>query len=188
MNTQKMKWLLILIIAIGLISATTTALANTIYFPLLANEASPTPTLTQTPTATLSVTLTPTRTPTRTPTPTLEPGVYIIDINNNPDGNDLDTEYVEIENDGSRSVDMKGWKLRDENRNVYTFPAFTLKKGANVKVWTKAGTNTSSNLYWGRTAPVWNKKHDCAHLRDENGDRVDDMCYNMLSEQIGFGE
>jgi hypothetical protein len=64
MNTQKIKWLLILIVAIGLISATTTALANTIYLPVVAKDPSPTPTLTQTPTATLSVTLTPTRTPT----------------------------------------------------------------------------------------------------------------------------
>lgn len=187
MNTQKMKWLLILIVTIGLISATTTALANTIYLPVVAKDPSPTPTLTQTPTMTLAVTFTPTRTPTRTPTPTLEPGVYIIDINNNPDGNDLDTEYVEIENDGDSSVDMTDWKLRDENQNVYTFPDFTLKKGAKVKVWTKDGTDTSSNLYWGLTEPVWNNKNDCAYLKDENGNRIDDYCYNMLSEEIVSG-
>lgn len=171
MNTQKIKWLLILIVAIGLISATTTALANTIYLPVVAKEPTPTPTLTQTPTATLSVTLTPTR------TPTPEPGVYIIDINNNPDGNDLETEYVEIENTGSSSVDMTDWILRDENQNVFTFPDFKLSKGSKVKVWTKAGTDTSSNLYWGRTEPVWNNKNDCAYLRDDNNDLVDKMCY-----------
>jgi len=177
MKHKNTKWLLLLIVTIGLISATTTALANTIYLPVVAKEASPTPTLTQTPTQTLAVTFTPTRTPTRTPTPTLEPGVYIVDINNNPEGNDLETEYVEIKNEGDSSVDMTDWKLRDENQNVYTFPDFSLKKGATVKVWTKAGTDTSSNLYWGLTEPVWNNKSDCAYLRDDNNDLVDAMCY-----------
>ncbi len=177
MNPKKIKWLFLSIITIGLISATTTALADTIYLPIVVKGATWTPTQTQTPTVTPSITLTPTRTPTRTPTPTLEPGVYIIDINNNPDGNDLDTEYVEIKNEGDKSVDMTDWILRDENQNVFTFPDFTLSKGAKVKVWTKAGTDNSSNLYWGKTEPVWNNKSDCAYLRDDNNNLVDATCY-----------
>ncbi len=173
----KTKLLIALLLAVSLITVVT-ALADDIYLPLLpkypTNTPTPSPTATQTPTPT--TTLTPT--PTRTPTPT--PGVSIVEIVYAPT-NPLD-EYIEIENTGNSSVDMEGWYIKTDRLGArYDFPNnFSLGSDKAVKVWTKTGTNNSSNLYWGRTEPVWNNNSDTGYLRDDNGDIVDVYSYGGL--------
>jgi hypothetical protein len=164
---EKIKWIVMILVVLGLVSVASGALADMIYLPLVINQ----------PTPTSTATLTPTATATPTKTPTLEPGIYIVDIDADPDDGPLD-EYVEIENESNKNEDMTDWRLRDEEGNIYYFPdGFTLRVGASVKVWTKAGTDTSGNLYWGRIEPVWNNSHDCAYLRDEDNNRVAQYCY-----------
>lgn len=178
--SRNTKLLFALLITTALVTmATAVALSNTIYLPVVIVEATltptATPTATNTPTATATLTPpTPTNTPTRTPTSTPQTKIYIADVVYNP-ARPMD-EYVEIKNPGS-AVDMTDWRLRDESQNVYTFPSFTLGKSKSVKVWTKAGTNDSENLYWGRTTEVWNNSHDCAYLRDDANEKVDQFCY-----------
>ena len=108
MKTQKMKWLLILIVAIGLISATTTALANTIYLPVVVKYPTATPTLTQTPTATATLTPTPTTTP--------EPEISIIDIHSGS----LEEQFIKLENTSNTKYDMTGWFIKREKKFTST--------------------------------------------------------------------
>jgi hypothetical protein len=83
-----------------------------------------------------------------------------------------------------QSVDMSGWLLRDEDpNNKFFFPDFTLGPGQSVKVWTKAGFNDSSNLYWNRTEPVWDDHSDCIYLRDADNNLVDALCYHESLSQ-----
>lgn len=170
--SKKIIAVVFLLLAAGTIIGVRAAVEPYYYLPIVIKQSTPTPTQTQTPTTTS----TPTKTPTPTPTPTPEPGVYIIDIVYDPSGDPLD-EYVSIKNHESKSVDMTDWILRDENQNVYTFPTFTLSAGATVKVWTKSGTNTSSNLYWGSSVPIWNDHGDCGYLRDDDNNLIDAYCY-----------
>jgi len=86
-------------------------------------------------------------------------------------------EYVLIRNVGGDALDMDGWKLSDLANNTYTFPAFTLAEGAEVKVWVKTGTNDATNLYWNRAAAVWNNSGDTATLRDAQGTVVSTYTY-----------
>lgn len=162
------------------------------YLPIVANHdmtETPTPSRTPTTTGTITITATPTRTPTitgtlptatrtstPTPTQTLVPGVFIIKIEYAPKTNPLD-EYVEIRNQTGAYIPMEGWTLRDEQKNIFTFPRYTLISWATVKVWTKAGVIDPQNIYWGRTEPVWNDYGDCAYLRDTNNDLSDSRCY-----------
>ena len=169
--TGKTKLLIAILIAIGSISVIT-VLANTIYFPVIVKSPTITPTATFTATATL--TNTPSATPTRTPTPT--PGVFISEIVYDP-ADPLD-EYIEIENTGNNSVDMDGWWIKvDSSGARYDFSDFTLGGDKSVKVWTKVGTDTATNLYWGRTEDVWDDDSDTAYLRDDEGDVVDTFEY-----------
>lgn len=175
------------IVALLLITAVQAAVNRT-YLPMVlyAPTKSPTPTITGTPyTPTPTRTVTPTRTITLTPTATLRPGFHIIHIEHTPDDDELD-EYVAITNATGNTVEMEGWIIRDEqqpNANIYTFPEFSLRNGRTVKVWTKSGTNSSTDLYWGRTEPVWNPGGDCAYLRkpdpddDEGTIFVTSYCY-----------
>jgi phosphatidylserine/phosphatidylglycerophosphate/cardiolipin synthase-like enzyme len=86
-------------------------------------------------------------------------------------------EYVLIKNIGAGPQDMAGWKLSDAASNTYTFPAFTLPAGAEVRVWVKVGTDDAANLYWGRGSPVWNNTGDTATLRDAQGATVSTYTY-----------
>ena len=90
----------------------------------------------------------------------------------NPPGDDLVGEYVPLRNGGGSPATLTGWTLRDAANHVYTYPAFTLAAGAEVRLWTKAGRNDASNLYWGQKQAVWNNEGDTAILRDAKGREV----------------
>ena len=49
-------------------------------------------------------------------------------------------------------------------RDRFTFPAFTLASGVSVNVWVRSGTNTATDLFWGRNSAVWNNDGDTATL------------------------
>lgn len=152
-----------------------------LYLPKLSNGATaPTPTATTTASPTPTTTVSPTATATSTPTTTPPAGttnVEIVSIDYNPPGEDLAGEYVLLRNTGTSAANMTGWTLRDLANNSYTFPAFSLATGAEVRLWTRGGTNDNSNLYWGRTQAVWNNDGDTAILRDAGGSEVDRFSY-----------
>ena len=209
MPTKKIWALALILLALILAYGVYVAADTTLYLPIFVNSNPPTPTesptvtptltatltvtptitltptITNTPTITGTPTITRTPTPTRTLTPTLPVcSVCITHIEYDPDGDDLLGEYVSLKNYTSKSVDMTGWMLRDDSRNTYTFPRFTLYAGATVKVWSKWGVNTVTDLYWGSTVPIWNDHGDCAYLRDADNDRIDSLCYSHTGNSV----
>lgn len=81
-------------------------------------------------------------------------------------------ETVTIKNTGAKAIAMKSWRLIDAANHRYTFPTFTLRKGASVTVHSGHGTNTTAHLYagWGH---IWNNTGDTATLTRANGTRAD---------------
>jgi len=208
MSTKVFKGAILILFALILFTSVQAALTNRIYLPIIINlptqtpsltstitpSATTTPTSTNTPTGTLLTptptrtktptitgtppTATPTRTITPTPTETWFPGFYITHIESSPDFDEMD-EWVAIKNATGQTVDMTDWTLRDENKNIYTFPDnFSLGNGRTVKVWTKWGVDSSTDLYWDSDVPIWNKGSDCAYLRDADNEFVTSYCYN----------
>lgn len=90
-------------------------------------------------------------------------------------GSSLD-EYVTIQNVGGAAT-LTGWQLNDAASHVYTFLTFTLGMGATVRVWTKCGTDTVTDVYQCSGSPIWNNDGDIAYLRDENGGLVSQFSY-----------
>jgi len=133
------------------------------YLPLVLRSALPTATPTATATATV-------------PAPTVAPAnVQITLIVYNPAGDDVQGEYVRIENKGGVTAVMTGWTLSDDDSHVYNFPSgFSLASGASVQVWVKSGANNATNLYWGSGLAFWNNTGDTAYLR--NGATLVDSC------------
>ncbi len=103
--------------------------------------------------------------------------VRITYIEYDPPGDEVQGEYVSLQNFGASPAAMTGWTLRDEGNHVFTFPSFTLAPGGTVQVWTRAGTNDAGNLYWGSGSAIWNNSGDCAYLRDAQGQGVSQYCY-----------
>lgn len=96
------------------------------------------------------------------------PDVVIPTINE--DGDTLNDEYVDFENRSGGSVDMAGWTVEDEAGYTYTVPdGFSLADGATVRLHSGSGSDSSTDLYWGRGSPVWNNGGDTVTLADDSG-------------------
>jgi len=70
----------------------------------------------------------------------------------------VEDERIIIQNTGSQKILLTGWRLEDDKGLVYDFPQspqLTLYPGASVQVHTRSGTDQPSDVYWGRTEPVW---------------------------------
>lgn len=90
----------------------------------------------------------------------------ILHIEANPPGADIVGEYLLIANHSGRTVEMTNWKVVDRAGHRYVFPRFTLSRDAQVRLWTKAGADTGTDLFWGYGRAVWNNSGDTAFLYD----------------------
>lgn len=171
---MKEKKLLILLAAvlvfIGTAAFVNEVFNNIIYVPLVMQPewtASPTPTIR----------------PSSTPKPRYD--LTIVKIENSKSGNPLN-EYISIINNTSSPVNLTDWFIKDDGPNRYDFPEnYYIPSKIPIKVWTMAGTNTSTNLFWDSPVEVWNDSEDCAYLRDDyNGLKilVDSYCYKVDDE------
>jgi LysM repeat protein len=100
------------------------------------------------------------------PTPLPEPDIEIVNVLG---VGDLSSERIVIRQNGDGELLLAGWRLEDGHGNIYEFPTIQLvKDGYEINIFTKAGTDTADNLFWGLDSPVW-KTGDTATLMDEQG-------------------
>jgi LysM repeat protein len=105
------------------------------------------------------------------PIPT-EPGAPAtggtIDVTGIIDAGVLESEAAQLVNSGAQEQSLSGWRLSDEDGNVYTFGNVSIfGEGAGVLVHTRAGSNTFSDLFWGLSEPVW-QSGETLTLQDSN--------------------
>jgi micrococcal nuclease len=90
-----------------------------------------------------------------------------------PDGDNLNDEYVVLENRGNRTIDLSGYTIRDAANHALTIPdGVALRPGEQLTVFTGSGTDTDDSLYWGERAPVWNNDGDVVYVETANGTTV----------------
>jgi len=82
---------------------------------------------------------------------------------------DLDTERVILKHIGDVEVSLLGWQLQDQDGHVFTFPALTIFSGGAVTIFSRVGTSTVVELYWGLDEPIWTPGEK-AFLLDPQGD------------------
>jgi len=142
------------------------------------SEFTPTATYTPTPTATPTFTPTPTSTPTPTNTseargtPALTARGSVVITNGSYDG-----EYVEVRNDDTQAIQLKGWTLQDEAGNVFKFPDFVMQPQQVCRVYTNEDSPEWCGFSYGSDSDIWDDGSDCAYLRDGTGTLVDTYCY-----------
>ncbi len=84
----------------------------------------------------------------------------------------LETESVELVNNGAQAQSLEGWKVRDEDSNVYTFGNVSIfDGGASIRLFTRAGDDTFRELHWGLSAPIW-RSGETLTLWDASGQVV----------------
>lgn len=105
-----------------------------------------------------------------TPTPTStssESGQGEVVINAIDASGNLELEAVRLLNTGGE-VSMAGWTMDDGQGQTFTFPDFTFYSTGAIDVHTRAGTNTTIDLYWGLDEAVWTPGKTI-YLRDDSG-------------------
>ncbi|WP_376791680.1 LysM peptidoglycan-binding domain-containing protein [Thermoflexus sp.] len=111
-------------------------------------------------------------TPTAAPTPFHAPasGEIRLRILEVKAPGDLASEALVLANEGA-TISLAGWRIRDEEGNIFTFPALTLWTHGVVTVHTRDGANTAMDLYWGRAEAVW-RPGERGTLEDPQGKLV----------------
>ena len=99
---------------------------------------------------------------------TVTPGTSTVDVSiaSAIGAGTLDNERVVVQNNGDEPLILTGWYLKDNKGIVYTFSQVTLYPGGMVQVHTKSGVDKLPDLYWGRSAPVW-QSGELAAIYDE---------------------
>jgi hypothetical protein len=97
--------------------------------------------------------------------PTLVSGTVKADIISVTGTGVLADESVIIQNSSDTPLVLTGWTLKNSQEITYTFPQLTLYPGGNIQVHTGSGTDSSANLYWAYSTPVW-KSGELAALYD----------------------
>jgi hypothetical protein len=90
-------------------------------------------------------------------------------------------EWASIRNTTRTTRTLTHWTLRDKSNHVFTFPTFTLRAGATVKVHSGKGTKSSTNLYYNKAWYVWNNTGDTAYLRNASGKTIHTCGYTKAS-------
>jgi len=80
----------------------------------------------------------------------------------------LDAEMVLVRYMGEDNLDLAGWQLKDEDKNIFVFPQLTLYPEGAVQVHTMAGQNTVVDLYWGMRQSLW-QSGEIVSLIDSQG-------------------
>lgn len=105
----------------------------------------------------------------------------IADTHADAEGNDnenLNDEYVVLENTGETAIDLSGWTIADSADHTFTVPdGFELGAGKQVTIHTGSGTDTETDLYWGRSAAVWNNGGDTVIITDASGSVIIEESY-----------
>jgi putative serine protease PepD len=109
------------------------------------------------------------------PRPALDRAVRIVHLESPLDSGDPDQEWVEIENQGPRTVNLQGYMLRSSTGDTYVFPNFRLAPLQRVRVVTGSGSDDTA-LYWRASAPVW-QQGDSVVLLDLTGVEIDELRY-----------
>jgi lamin tail-like protein len=97
----------------------------------------------------------------------------------------INSEYVVITNSSyTASFTLTGYTVSDRSAHVYRFRTFVLRPRASVTLHTGIGTNTSTQLYWGSRAYIWNNTGDTAYLKNSVGTLRDSCAWGTVSSYV----
>ena len=67
----------------------------------------------------------------------------------------IEYERVTLIHVGGEDLLISGWKLYDQDGETYIFPSLNLYPGSSITIYSKAGNDSVTDLYWGSEEPIW---------------------------------
>ena len=110
--------------------------------------------------------------------------IRIVSVHEDAGGEDkqnLNDEFIVIENQKQHPVDFNGWTVSDAARHRDLFSHFTLAPEAKVTLRTGLGVPSERELFWASRTPVWNNNGDAIFIRDTRGSLVLSHAYGNAS-------
>jgi micrococcal nuclease len=102
--------------------------------------------------------------------------IDILTVHEDASGNEydnLDDEYVLFKNTGTSRIQLNGWTISDKAGNLYSFPAgVIINPGESMTLYTGSGSNSDTELYWGKREPVWDNDGDTVIITNHDGETV----------------
>lgn len=106
-----------------------------------------------------------------TAAPTATPVLEGVEVQAVEGAGDLAGETVLVVNDSNLVFSLQGWRLERENGPAYNFGNVPLFPGGSIRVHSATGTDSSIDLYWQQTGPVW-QSGAVARLVDGQGNVI----------------
>jgi hypothetical protein len=87
----------------------------------------------------------------------LPAGTSILSIINVIGAGDLNKEEVDLEYTGTGSFCMSDWQISSQAGERFTFPKYFqfYSGGVVIKIYSRAGTDTPLELFWGLQSSIW---------------------------------
>jgi len=80
----------------------------------------------------------------------------------------LEYERVTINHNSTEKFSLSGWQLVDVDGEAFTFPPIDLYPGGSLTIYSKAGNDTVTELYWGMGNSIW-EAGEIVYLTDPAG-------------------
>lgn len=99
-------------------------------------------------------------------------GLVVTDVEPDPPGRDeedLNGEWVDLVNQGSESIDLDGWDIRDDSSSHRFDLAGVLGPGERLRIRTGSGSSGDGELFLGSSSPVWSNRGDTVLVIDPTG-------------------
>ena len=108
--------------------------------------------------------------------------VTIANIVYDATGNDVvynDSEYVVLQNTGTGTADVGGWRLTDLANHQISLPvSYSIPPGGTLRVYTGPGDSSADRYFAGRGQAIWNNSGgDTASLLNSSNQIVDTYSY-----------
>lgn len=108
-----------------------------------------------------------------TTTTTAPSDLVVTEVHADAAGNDhenLNDEYVVLENTGPEPLALGGWTVSDAAGSTYTFAdGFSLGPSESMTLYTGSGEDSATSRYWGADSAIWNNNGDTVIVRNETG-------------------
>ncbi len=112
------------------------------------------------------------------------PDIVINELMYDPEGSDLQGEWVEIYNNDTNPINLTSWELTDSDSHYYTFPTIEFPPDTYIVVYASDGTDDldfaddTVNLYMGETSSIWTNTGDDVQLNNNAGICIDYINYS----------
>jgi len=121
--------------------------------------------------------------PTPNATNGFPPDVVINEVLYDPDGTEIEGEWIEVYNKETTSINMSQWELEDQDGNVYIFPDLMFPSETYIVIHTGEGSDDTdfsdgiAHLHWNETSSVWTNTGDDVLLSHRSGVGIDYMAF-----------